>query len=101
MENLEEVIKNLEEEWEEDIEPTWLVKERKDAEELAEKFNNKKYKRKKAGDKIGRFIFVERHWHFKRKHFYFCPKCETKFIGHDSNIKVMKSCKYCKKKGLE
>lgn len=88
--------------FEEDEEPTWLVKQREEAEELAEKLNSRTARTaKKTGDQVGRFIFVERHWHFKHKHFYLCPICDTKFIGHDSNIKTKKNCKYCKRKGFK
>lgn len=83
-------------EFEEDNEPTWLVKQKNDAIELADKINSKKTRRGrlKKGDIVGKFVFIERHWHFKHKHYYLCPVCKTKFLGH-SNVRNKKNCKYC------
>jgi len=82
-------------EFEEDIEPTWLVKQREDA-LLAEKAYSKNEKIiYKEGDQVGNFLFV-RYNKFKNRATFKCQECGRMFTYNVYSIKNKKRCKWQK-----
>lgn len=84
-----------EEEFEEDIEPTWLIKQKADA-LLAEAAFLKGEKRLlKEGDQLGNFLFV-RYNKFKNRATFKCQDCGRMFTYNIHSIKNKKRCKWYK-----
>ncbi len=82
-------------EFEEDAEPTWLVKQREDA-LLAEKNYSKNEKIVyKEGDQVGNFLFVQYN-KFKNRATFRCQECGRKFTYNIYSIKNKKRCKWQK-----
>ena len=82
-------------EFEEDIEPTWLIKQREDA-LLAEKAYAKNEKViYKEGDQVGNFLFVSYNKH-KNRATFLCQECRRKFTCNIYAIKNKKRCKWYK-----
>jgi len=82
-------------EFEEDIEPTWLVKQREDA-LLTEKAYAKNEKIiYKEGDQVGNFLFVSYNKH-KNRATFLCQECGRKFTYNIYAIKNKKRCKWYK-----
>lgn len=82
-------------EFEEDIEPSWLVKQREDA-KLAEAAYNKNEKTLyKEGDQVGNFLFV-RYNKAKNRATFQCQECGRKFTYNIYAIKNKKRCKWVK-----
>ena len=82
-------------EFEEDEEPTWLVKQREDAlaAEEACKLNEKiTYK---EGDQVGNFLFV-RYNKAKNRASFLCQECGRSFTYNIYAIKNKKRCKWYK-----
>jgi len=84
-----------EEEFEEDIEPTWLAKQREDA-LLTEKAYLKNEKTVyKEGDQVGNFLFI--HYNkAKNRATFLCQECGRKFTYNVYAIKNKKRCKWQK-----
>ena len=83
------------EDFEEDIEPTWLVKQREDA-LLAEKAYLKNEKViYKEGDQVGNFLFVQYN-KAKNRATFLCQECGRKFTYNIYAIKNKKRCKWYK-----
>jgi len=82
-------------EFEEDKEPSWLVKQMQDA-LIAEKnyAKNEKIVYKK-GDQIGNFLFVKYN-KYKNRATYECQECSRKFTYNIYSIKNKKRCKWYK-----
>jgi len=82
-------------EFEEDVEPTWLVKQREDA-LFAEKAYAKGEKVPyKEGDQVGNFLFVSYNKH-KNRATFLCQECGRKFTYNIYAIKNKKRCKWYK-----
>ena len=82
-------------EFEEDIEPTWLIKQRENA-KLAEAAYNKNEKPLyKEGDQLGNFLFV-RYNKAKNRATFSCQECSKKFTYNIYAIKNKKRCKWYK-----
>ena len=82
-------------EFEEDEEPSWLIKQREDA-LLAEKSFDKKEKvLYKKGDQVGNFLFVHYNKHKNRATFE-CQDCHRHFTYNIYAIKNKKRCKWYK-----
>ena len=77
-------------EFEEDIEPSWLTKQKEDA-LLAEQAYSKKEKvTYKKGDQVGNFLFV--HYNkFKNRATFECQECSRKFTYNIYSIKNKKN----------
>ena len=82
-------------EFEEDIEPPWLAKQRENA-KLAEAAYNKNEKiLYKEGDQVGNFLFVR--YNKAKNHATFqCQECGRKFTYNIYAIKNKKRCKWIK-----
>jgi len=81
--------------FEEDIEPTWLIKQREDA-LLAEKAYSKNEKIVyKEGDQVGNFLYV-RDNKAKNRATFECQECGRKFTYNIYSIKNKKRCKWYK-----
>ena len=82
-------------EFEEDIEPSWLTKQKADAllAESAYKKNEKIIY--KEGDQIGNFLFVAYN-KYKNRATYKCQECGRKFTSNIYSIKNKKRCKWYK-----
>ncbi len=82
-------------EFEEDKEPSWLVKQREDAliTEAAYKKNEKIIY--KEGDQVGNFLFVQYN-KYKNRATYKCQECGRKFTSNIYSIKNKKRCKWHK-----
>ncbi len=84
-----------EEEFEEDIEPSWLAKQRADA-KFAEEASAKNEKiLYKKGDQVGNFLFVHYNKAPKRATFE-CQECGRHFTYNLYAIKNKKKCKWAK-----
>ena len=83
------------EDFEEDLEPLWLIKQRADAkltEEAAAKNEKTLYKK---GDQVGNFLFV--HYNKARNRATFeCQECGRHFTYNIYAIKNKKRCKWYK-----
>ena len=81
--------------FEEDIEPTWLIKQREDA-LLTEKAYSKNEKVVyKEGDQVGNFLYV-RDNKAKNRATFECQECGRKFTYNIYAIKNKKRCKWHK-----
>ena len=82
-------------EFEEDKEPSWLIKQREDA-ILTEKsyFKNEKIIYKE-GDQVGNFLFVNYN-KAKNRATFMCQECRRKFTYNVYAIKNKKKCKWYK-----
>ena len=85
----------MSEEFEEDIEPTWLIKQKEDA-LIAEQNANKNEKIiYKKGDQVGNFLFV--HYNkAKNRATFECTECGRHFTYNIYAIKNKKRCKWYK-----
>jgi len=84
-----------ENEFEEDIEPTWLTKQKADA-LLTEKAYLKNEKViYKEGDQLGNFLFVNYN-KAKNRATFLCQECGRKFTYNVYAIKNKKRCKWFK-----
>ncbi len=82
--------------FDEDEVPSWLLKQREDAEK-AETLANKNEKTiYKEGDQVGNFLFVK-YMKYKNRAVFACPDCEKKFQYNIYTIKNKKRCKWYKK----
>jgi len=82
-------------EFEEDEEPTWLVKQREDA-KVAEKAYEKNEKViYKKGMQVGNFLFVQYN-KYKNRATFECQECGRKFTYNIYSIKNKKRCKWYK-----
>jgi len=82
-------------EFEEDEEPTWLVKQREDARFTEEAFAKKEKIVYKKGDQVGNFLFV--HYNkFKNRATFECQECGRKFTYNIYSIKNKKRYKWVK-----
>jgi len=90
-----EQTQNIDYDFEEDLEPTWLTKQKADA-LLAEKAYSKNEKViYKAGDQLGNFLFV--HYNkAKNRATFECQECGRKFTYNIYSIKNKKRCKWYK-----
>ena len=81
--------------FEEDIEPTWLSKEREDALEAQKSFQSKEKITYKKGDQVGNFLFV--HYNkYKNRATFECQECQRHFTYNIYSIKTKKRCKWYK-----
>jgi transposase-like protein len=81
--------------FEEDEEPTWLLKQREDA-LLAQKAYEKNTRIvHKKGDQVGNFLFVAYN-KCKNRATYECQECGRKFTSNIYSIKNKKRCKWYK-----
>ncbi len=79
--------------FEEDIEPTWLTKQKEDA-LFAEKAYAKNEKLLyESGDQVGNFLFV-RYNKAKNRATFECQECSRKFTYNIYAIKNKKRCKW-------
>jgi len=84
-----------EDEFEEDIEPSWLTKQKEDA-LLTEKAYLKNAKvLYKEGDQLGNFLFVNYN-KAKNRATFLCQECGRKFTYNVYAIKNKKRCKWVK-----
>ncbi len=81
--------------FEEDIEPTWLTKQKEDAILAEEKYNKNEKTVYKQGDQVGNFLFV-RYNKAKNRATYECQECGRKFTYNIYAIKNKKRCKWYK-----
>ena len=82
-------------EFEEDIEPTWLVKQREDALLAEESYAKNKKIIYKKGDQVGNFLFVQYN-KYKNRATFECQECSRKFTSNIYSIKNKKRCKWYK-----
>lgn len=82
-------------EFEEDIEPTWLAKQREDAKLAEAAYNNNEKPLYKEGDQLGNFLFV-RYNKAKNRATFACQECGRKFTYNIYAIKNKKRCKWYK-----
>jgi len=82
-----------EEAWEEDPEPTWLVKEREDALYAEQAYAKNEKVIYSEGQQVGNFIFISYNKHKNRATFQ-CPDCGRKFTYNVYAIKNKKRCKW-------
>jgi hypothetical protein len=81
--------------FEEDLEPTWLVKQREDALKTETLYNRNEKVLLKEGDQVGNFLFV--HYNkYKNRATYQCQECGRKFTSNIYSIKNKKRCKWYK-----
>jgi len=82
-------------EFEEDAEPTWLVKQREDALFAAQAYNKNEKIIYRKGDQVGNFLFVHSN-KFKNLATFMCQECGRKFTYNIYAIKHKKRCKWYK-----
>ena len=82
-------------EFEEDEEPTWLIKQREDAQFTETAFAKKEKIVYKKGDQVGNFLFVNYN-KFKNRATFECQECGRKFTYNIYSIKNKKRCKWVK-----
>jgi len=82
-------------EFEEDTEPTWLVKQREDALLTESAYAQKKKIIYKEGDQVGNFLFVAYN-KYKNRATFMCQECGRKFTSNIYSIKNKKRCKWYK-----
>ena len=82
-------------EFEEDIEPTWLSKQRED--DLLAETNYAKNEKVvyKKGDQVGNFLFVKNN-KYKNRATYECQDCGRTFTSNIYSIHNKKRCKWYK-----
>ena len=80
-------------EFEEDLEPTWLIKQREDALSAENAYAKKEKILYKEGDQVGNFLFV--HYNkYKNRATFLCQECGRKFTSNIYSIKNKKRCKW-------
>ena len=82
-------------EFEEDEEPTWLVKEREDAVHAENSFEKREKVMYTKGQQVGNFLFVHYNKHKNRATFE-CQECGRHFCYNIYAIKNKKRCKWYK-----
>lgn len=82
-------------EFEEDEEPTWLVKQREDALAAETAYAKNEKILYKKGDQVGNFIF-ENYNKAKNRATFMCQECGRKFTYNIYAIKNKKRCKWYK-----
>ena len=82
-------------EFEEDEEPSWLIKQREDALSAQEAFLKSEKHPYKEGDQVGNFLFVRYNKHKNRATFK-CQECGRSFTYNIYAIKNKKRCKWYK-----
>ena len=82
-------------EFEEDLEPTWLTKQREDALLTENSYKQNKKTLLKEGDQVGNFLFVKYN-KYKNRATYRCQECGRKFTSNIYSIKNKKRCKWYK-----
>ncbi len=82
-------------EFEEDIEPSWLIKQREDALLAEASFAKNKKVIYKEGDQVGNFLFVNYN-KYKNRATFKCQECGRKFTSNIYSIKNKKRCKWYK-----
>lgn len=85
----------IEYEFEEDAEPTWLLKQREDALLVAEAYAKNEKIIYKTGDQLGNFLF-ENYNKAKNRATFKCQECGRKFSYNIYSIKNKKRCKWAK-----
>ena len=85
----------MQEEFEEDLEPTWLAKQREDALATEKAYLKNEKIIYKKGDQVGNFLFM---WQNKAKNraTFMCQECGRKFTYNVYAIKNKKRCKWYK-----
>ena len=81
--------------FEEDEEPTWLVKQREDAKVAEASYEKNEKVLYKEGDDLGNFIFVKYN-KYKNRATFMCHECGRKFTYNIYAIKNKKRCKWHK-----
>ena len=81
--------------FEEDEEPTWLVKQREDAKIAESSFEKNEKIVYKEGQQVGNFLFVKYN-KFKNRATFQCQECGRKFTYNIYAIKNKKRCKWYK-----
>jgi len=82
-------------EFEEDLEPSWLTKQKADALSAESSYNQNEKTIFKKGDQVGNFLFV--HYNkFKNRATFECQECGRKFTYNIYSIKNKKRCKWYK-----
>jgi len=82
-------------EFEEDIEPSWLIKQREDAKIAEDNFSKNEKITYKEGDQVGNFLFVQYN-KAKNRATFLCQECGRKFPYNIYAIKNKKRCKWYK-----
>ena len=82
-------------EFEEDEEPTWLIKQREDALLTEASFAKNRKIIYKEGDQVGNFLFVNYN-KYKNRATYKCQECGRKFTSNIYSVKNKKRCKWYK-----
>ncbi|QOP40970.1 hypothetical protein [Sulfurimonas marina] len=82
-------------EFEEDLEPSWLIKQKEDAKLAEESYAQNKKIIYKAGDQLGNFLFVKYN-KAKNRATFECQDCGRKFTYNIYAIKNKKKCKWYK-----
>lgn len=81
--------------FQEDIEPPWLTKQKADAKLAEELYNQNEKVPYKEGDQLGNFLFV--HYNkAKNRATFMCQECGRKFTYNIYAIKNKKRCKWHK-----
>ena len=86
---------SMQEPFEEDSEPPWLVAQRKNALDAEESYQKKEKVLYKEGDQVGNFLFVHYNKHKNRATFE-CQECGRQFTSNIYAIKNKKRCKWYK-----
>ncbi|QFR50307.1 hypothetical protein FJR48_11460 [Sulfurimonas lithotrophica] len=81
--------------FEEDEEPTWLVKQREDAKLTEEAYLKNEKLTYKAGQQVGNFLFVKYN-KAKNRATFECQDCSRRFTYNIYSIKNKKRCKWYK-----
>ena len=85
----------MEYEFEEDIEPSWLTKQKEDALLTESAYAKNKKVIYKEGDQVGNFLFVQYN-KYKNRATFKCQECGRKFTSNIYSIKNKKRCKWYK-----
>jgi len=90
-----EQTQNIDDDFEEDIEPTWLTKQKEDAKLTEQAYAKNEKVIYKTGDQVGNFLFV--HYNkAKNRATFECQECGRKFTYNIYSIKNKKRCKWYK-----
>ncbi|NOQ30475.1 MAG: hypothetical protein GQ570_05055 [Helicobacteraceae bacterium] len=85
----------MDDDFEEDIEPSWLLKERENALLTEKAFCENKKIIYVEGQQVGNFLFV--HYNkYKNRATFECQECGRKFTSNIYSIKNKKRCKWYK-----
>lgn len=82
-------------EFEEDAEPTWLIKQREDALLTEAEYAKNEKVIYKEGDQVGNFLFVNYN-KAKNRATFLCQECGRRFTYNIYSIKNKKRCKWYK-----